>query len=142
MKDRVAGAAAGRSNVEWLGHRPVADVHALMRRADMLVFPSEWYETFGRVAAEAFAAGTPVVAADIGAIAELVEHGRTGLLFRPGDPEDLAAQVGWALSHPSQLRRMREEARAEFEAKYTAEINYLALMEIYGAALERKKAPA
>jgi glycosyltransferase involved in cell wall biosynthesis len=142
LRDQVRRAAAGRSNLEWLGHRPVADVHALMRRADMLVFPSEWYETFGRVAAEAFAAGTPVVAADIGAIAELVEHGRTGLLFRPGDPEDLAAQVGWALSHPSQLRRMREEARTEFEAKYTAETNYLALMEIYEAALERKKATA
>ena len=108
----------------------------------MLVFPSEWYETFGRVAAEAFAAGTPVIAADIGAVAELVEHGRTGLIFRPGDPEDLATQVEWALSHPAELRGMREEARAEFEAKYTAETNYLALMEIYEAALERKKAPA
>ncbi len=103
---------------------------------------SEWYETFGRVAAEAFATGTPVVAANIGAVAELVDHGRTGLLFRPGDPEDLAARVGWALSHPAELRRMREEARVEFEAKYTAERNYLALMEIYGAALARKKAPA
>ena len=37
---------------------------------------------------------------------------------------------------------MREEARVEFEAKYTAERNHLALMEIYGAALARKKAPA
>jgi glycosyltransferase involved in cell wall biosynthesis len=142
LKDRVAGAAAGRSNVEWLGHRPVADVHALMRRADMLVFPSEWYETFGRVAVEAFAAGTPVIAANIGAVAELVEHGRTGLEFRPGDPEDLVTQVEWALSHPAELRRMRDEVRAEFEAKYTAERNYRALMEIYQAARERKKVPA
>ena len=142
LKDRVAKAAATRSDVEWLGHRPVAEVHRLMGEADLLVFPSEWYETFGRVAAEAFATGTPVVAADIGAVAEVVEHGRTGLLFRPGDPEDLASQVDGLLSQPELLRRMRREARAEFEAKYTAEINYLALMEIYGAALERKKAPA
>ncbi len=139
LKDQVVRVAAKRSDVEWLGHRPVADVHALMRKAEMLVFPSQWYETFGRVAAEAFAAGTPVIAANIGAVAELVEHGRTGLKFRPGDPEDLATQVEWALSHPSELRRMREEVRAEFEAKYTAERNYLALMEIYDAALERKK---
>ncbi len=142
LKDQVVRVAAKRSDVEWLGHRPVADVHALMRKAEMLVFPSQWYETFGRVAAEAFAAGTPVIAADIGAVAELVEHGRTGLKFRPGDPEDLATQVEWALSHPSELRRMREEVRAEFEAKYTAERNYLALMEIYDAALERKKVTA
>jgi glycosyltransferase involved in cell wall biosynthesis len=142
LKDEVARAAATRPNVEWLGHRPVAQVHALMKKTDMLVFPSEWYETFGRVAAEAFAAGTPVLAADIGAVAELVEHGRTGLKFRPGDPEDLATQVDWALSQPARLRRMRGEARAEYEARYTAEINYPKLMEIYEGALERKKVPA
>jgi glycosyltransferase involved in cell wall biosynthesis len=142
LKDRVVEAAARQSNVEWLGHRPVEDVHALMRKADMLVFPSEWYETFGRVAAEAFAAGTPVIAANIGAVAELVEHGRTGLKFCPGDPEDLVTQVEWALSHPAELRRMRGEVRAEFESKYTAERNYRALMEIYEAALGRKKVPA
>ena len=142
LKDQVVRVAAKRSDVEWLGHRPVADVHALMRKAEMLVFPSQWYETFGRVAAEAFAAGTPVIAANIGAVAELVEHGRTGLRFRPGDPEDLATQVEWALSHPAELRRMRAEVRAEFETKYTAERNYLALMEIYEAALGRKKVTA
>ena len=142
LRDRVMGAAARQSNVEWLGHRPVGDVHELMGKADMLVFPSQWYETFGRVAAEAFAAGTPVIAANIGAVAELVEHGRTGLKFRPGDPGDLVTQVEWALSHPAGLRSMREEVRAEFEAKYTAERNYRTLMEIYEAALERKMVPA
>jgi glycosyltransferase involved in cell wall biosynthesis len=142
LRDRVVEAAATQSNVEWLGHRSVADVHALMGKADMLVFPSQWYETFGRVAAEAFAAGTPVIAANIGAVAELVEHGRTGLKFRTGDPEDLVTQVEWALSHPTELRSMREEVRAEFEAKYTAERNYRTLMEIYEAALERTKVRA
>jgi glycosyltransferase involved in cell wall biosynthesis len=142
LRDQVVEAAARQSNVEWLGHRPVEDVHALMGKADMLIFPSQWYETFGRVAAEAFAAGTPVIAANIGAVAELVEHGRTGLKFRPGDPEDLVTQLEWALSHSAELRSMREEVRAEFEAKYTAERNYRALMEIYEAALERKKVPA
>jgi glycosyltransferase involved in cell wall biosynthesis len=143
LRNHVQRAAASRRiNVEWLGHKPVADVHALMRKADMLIFPSRWYETFGRVAAEAFAAGTPVIGANIGAIAELVEHGRTGLHFRPGDPEDLATQVEWALSHPVDLRLMREEARSEFEAKYTAESNYQALMGIYESALGRKKVSA
>jgi glycosyltransferase involved in cell wall biosynthesis len=141
-KERVAAAAATRPDVELLGHRPVAEVHALMKRADLLIFPSQWYETFGRVAAEAFATGTPVVAADIGAVAELVDHGRTGLKFRPGDPRDLAAQVDGLLSKPSRLRRMRVEARAEFEARYTADRNYPRLMEIYRAALESKRGPA
>ncbi len=80
---------------------------------------------------EAFAKGTPVIAANIGAIAELVDSGRTGLLFRPGDREDLIRQVEWANAHPEELLQMRRNARAEFEAKYTAEENYRQLLGIY-----------
>jgi glycosyltransferase involved in cell wall biosynthesis len=69
----------------------------------MLDFPSKGYETFGRVAADAFAAGTPGIFANIGAVAELVEHGHTEPKFRPGDPEDLVTQVEWALAHSAQL---------------------------------------
>ncbi len=115
------------------------EVYALMGEASVLVFPSEWYETFGRVAVEAFAKGTPAIAANIGAIAELVDHGRTGLHFRPGNPEDLAAQVERALNSPAELAHMRREARAEFESKYTAEENYRRLIEIYEMATERRK---
>jgi glycosyltransferase involved in cell wall biosynthesis len=113
-----------------------------MRKADMLIFPSEWYEGFSRVTAEAFAAGTPIIVADIGAATELVEHGRTGLKFRPRDPEDLAAQTGWFFSNPEEHARMRREIRAEYEAKYTAERNHQMLMEIYDSALKCKGAPA
>jgi glycosyltransferase involved in cell wall biosynthesis len=142
LREQVVEAPDRHPCVEYLGYRPAEEVHGLMKEASMLVFPSEWYETFGRVAAEAFATATPVIAADIGAIAELVEHGHTGLRFRPGDPEDLAAQVGWFLSHPEEHARMRREARAEFEAKYTAERNHQMMMEIYESALEREEAPA
>lgn len=62
---------------------------------------------------------------------EVTEDGRTGLHFRPGDPEDLAAKVEWLLAHPEELARMRKEARAEYETKYTAERNYEQLMAIY-----------
>jgi glycosyltransferase involved in cell wall biosynthesis len=142
LTEQVVEAANRHPYVKYLGYRPAEEVYALMKEASMLVFPSEWYETFGRVVAEAFATATPVIAADIGVVAELVEPGHTGLRFRPGDPEDLAAQVGWFLSHPEEHARMRREARAEFEAKYTAEKNHQMLMEIYESALEREEAPA
>lgn len=131
----------GRSlpGIAALGYRPAGAVLDLMGEAAFVVFPSEWYETFGRVAIEAFAKGAPVIASNIGAVAELVEHGRTGLLFRPGDPDDLAAQVEWLLSHPAQAAGMRREARAEFLAKYTAERNYQALMEIYESVIQGAK---
>lgn len=131
LASQVAEAAEKIPKIEWLGRRPIAEVHALMGEAMVLIFPSKWYETFGRVAVEGFAKGTPTIAANIGAIAELVDRGRTGLHFQPGNPTDLAAQVEWILEHPTQLAQMRQEARAQFEAKYTAQENYRRLMEIY-----------
>jgi glycosyltransferase involved in cell wall biosynthesis len=103
----------------------------------VLVFPSKWYETFGRVAVEAFAKGTPAIAANLGAIAELVEDGRTGIRFQPSDPVDLAAKVDWILNHPEPLAAMRRQARAEYLAKYTPDRNYEQLMAIYEGVRRR-----
>jgi glycosyltransferase involved in cell wall biosynthesis len=131
LADQVAKAAQRLPQVEWLGRRPMLDVYDLMGEAQVLICPSQWYETFGRVIVEAFAKGTPAIVANLGAIAELINPGRTGLHFRPGDSEDLVAKVEWMRSHPAELAQMRREARAEFEAKYTAEKNYQKLIEIY-----------
>lgn len=124
--------------VAWRGWQSPPDVYDLMGQAQMLVFPSEWYETFGRVAMEAFATGTPVIVSNIGGQAERVEHNRTGRLFEAGDPADLARQVEWALDHPAAWRQMRKEARADFEKRYTAARNYEMLMDIYDATLHRR----
>ncbi|MDB9315919.1 glycosyltransferase family 4 protein [Spirulina sp. CS-785/01] len=134
LSEVVKDAETRVAGVEWVGRRPLEEVHQLMGEATMLIFPSKWYETFGRVAVEAFAKGTPVIAANIGAIAELVQDGDTGLHFRPGDAEDLASKVDTLLSNPQQLGKMRETVRAEYEQKYTAQQNYHRLMEIYQQA--------
>ena len=134
LADQVVEASKKLGSVEWLGRKSIKEVHALMGEATVVIFPSKWYETFGRVAVEAFAKGTPVIAASIGAIAELIEHRRTGLHFRPGDAQDLATQVEFALAHPKELAQMRSEVRREFEAKYTAKQNYRQLMDIYNLA--------
>lgn len=117
-------------------------MYSLIGEAKFLIFPSKWYETFGRVAIEAFSKGTPVIASKHGAIEEIVEHKRTGIHFKPGDPEDLASQVAWALSHEQELTQMRQEARIEFEAKYTAQANYQKLMDIYEAVTRKSSLAA
>jgi len=124
--------------VEVLGRRSREEVFALMRSASFLLFPSEWYEGFPMTIAEAFACGLPVVVSQLGAMDEIVEDGRTGLLFEPGNPEDLAEKVEWAWTHPKEVKRMGEEARREYEEKYTAERNYRMLMEIYQHAIEKR----
>lgn len=136
LAPKVAAAASQLRGVEWLGRRDRAAVRQLMAAAAVLVFPSIAYETFGQVIAEAYAAGTPVIASSHGAAAELVDPGRTGALVRPGDAADLAAQVD-ALSSSGSLRAMRAAARARFERCFTAGTNYESLLTIYRGALTR-----
>ena len=92
------------------------------------------------VVAEAFAAGLPIIASRLGALAELVEDGTTGLHFSANDPLDLAAKVQWATANPERMREMGVNARATYERRYTPEINFERLMAIYGEALALKTA--
>ena len=110
-----------------------------MDGARFLICPSEWYEPFGRVVIEAFSCGVPVLAARIGALEGLVDRDRTGRLFHPGDPDDLARHVGWLLNHD--LAAMRRAARRQFECHYSAEENYARLMAIYRRAIDAAAAP-
>ena len=123
------------SHVHILGHQTNTEILVLMKRARFLVFPSEWYEGFPMTITEAFACGLPVVASRLGAMAEIIDESRTGLHFDPGDPQDLAAKVEWAWSHPEAMQAMGQEARKEYEEKYTAERNYKMLMDIYHHAV-------
>lgn len=124
------------SNVRHLGFCDRVTVGRHLSRAAFLVMPSICYETFGLVILEAYANGTPVIASRLGAIADLVRVGVTGLLFAPGDAADLAAKLRWAVEHPVEMARMGQAARAEYEANYTADINYRQLMTIYDEAIQ------
>jgi len=117
--------------VEWLGYQGREKVVNLMKEAAFLVLPSLWYENMPLVLLEAFSMGLPVIASNVGALRDLVESGRTGLLFEPGDDKSLAARVDNLLSNPSLLSAIRQQVRAEYEAKYTAEKNFLQLRKIY-----------
>src|SRR5207248_11750079 len=115
MAEQVKAAAAANPNVEYLGRRPLSELLDVIGGAACLVMPSVWYETFGRTIIEAYAKGTPVLASRLGAMAELVDDGRTGLLFEPGNAGDLAARADDLLADPGRLARMRQAAREEYE---------------------------
>ncbi len=120
--------------VDLMGYLPRDKGIDVMKQSRFLVFPSIWYETFGRTIIEAFACGIPVIASRLGAMAELVHDGETGLLFTPGDADDLAEKINWLWHHPNEASRMGRTARIEYEEKFTPDHNYELLMAIYQKA--------
>ncbi len=127
--DRAA--LEGIPNVELLGALPAAEVMAQMGRSLALLLPSVWYENFPRTLVEAFAMGLPVIASRIGALAELIDDGRTGLLFDVGDAQDLARRGREALADPQRMRAIGRAAHAIYQADYTPQANYSRLIDIY-----------
>lgn len=129
----------GKPGVVRLGGLSSGAVQREMNEAMVLIVPSIWYENFPRTIVEAFASGLPVIASRIGALADIIRDGETGLLFTPGDARDLADKMAWAQAHPAEMRRMGKEARQTYERLYTPEINYQILMDIYSAAIAETK---
>lgn len=138
MDVRVRETAGKCPHLEWLPGKTDEEVRELMRAAKFLILPSVNYEGFPKTIVESLSVGTPVVASNLGAMAELLDDGRTGRLFRPGDSADLAAVIEKLYRDETLLGGMRQNARREFEDKYTAARNYDVLMEIYDDAIERR----
>lgn len=136
-----ADARRRRVPVTWVGFVPDDELAVLLAAADVAVVPS-LYEPFGLIALEAQAAGTAVVASDVGGLADLVVDGCTGLLVPPGQPRALAAALDQLLADPalraSLARRARRRVRREFTWAAVAE----STAAVYAAAVDRHAAPA
>jgi glycogen synthase len=109
LREQARRLRLGRS-VRWAGFVQDDELAALSGAADAVVVPSI-YEPFGLVGLETAAAGTPLVAADVGGLRELVEHGRTGLRFAAEDVAGLADAVTAVLSDQVLARRLARAAR-------------------------------
>lgn len=129
--DEAMSATAGQA---WLGARPLSEVLERMRRASYLLLPSVCYEGFPRTIVEAFACATPVIASRRGSLAELIEDGRTGLLFDPTDPADMVERLKWADAHPLAMRQMGQAARRVYEERFSPARNHELLMQVYDRA--------
>lgn len=135
LEPMVMEAAARIPSIEHVGMLTPAEVMDKMGQADVFILPTEFYEGHPRAAVEAFARRVPVVASRIGAMQEMVEDGKTGFLFTPGDADDLVDTVNRALSDADRLANVGLRARKQFEAKYSAETNFQTLMGIYESVL-------
>lgn len=127
------------SNVEIVGFVSGAEKSALLGKAIVSIIPSECYENFPMAALESFAAGTPVMASRIGGLPELVEEGKNGLLFEPGNAEDLSAKIRYFYSNRGMAFNMSRYTRESFEKRYSAERHYDRLTQIYNKAIKMNR---
>ena len=135
----VTAACEKNPAITWMGRRTLDEIFDTVGKAELLVFPSQCYETFGRVAVEAFAVGTPVVASGHGAMADVVgRDGRLGAVFTPGDAASLVEHVRTLRADPALTTSMRRTVRHEYENLYTGERNHTRMMEIYATAMARR----
>jgi glycosyltransferase involved in cell wall biosynthesis len=130
LQGLVEAATARNEAIEYLGRKTLPEVLDYLGRAMFLVFPAEWLEPFGRAIAEAYSKGTPVIGAETLSIRDMIEDSHTGVLYKSGHCEDLAARVLSLAADPERLRQMRVNARQRYLRDYTEEVNYKLMAEI------------
>jgi glycosyltransferase involved in cell wall biosynthesis len=129
VRGRVA--AESLEQVEVTGPLSHPETLDRLRRAGMLVFPSIWYEGLPYAILEALAAAIPVIAARLGAQAEIVTDGLNGLLFEPSDALGLAAAVRKLVSSAPLAQELSRGAAEVFVERYSPERSYARLLDVY-----------
>jgi glycosyltransferase involved in cell wall biosynthesis len=128
--ERLA-AELGLANVEFAGHLRGAELERAVADSRFTVLPSHAYETMGKTILESYAEGRAVVATDLGSRRELVHEGKTGLLYRTGDVDQLASAIRFLSSQPELADRMGRAGRELVQQRHTAEAHYEALVGLY-----------
>jgi len=129
--------AGAPPNVRFVGSLSKDQLQEFYGGARFAVVPSVCFETFGLAAAEAMSYGLPVIASRIGGLPEVVEDGRTGLLFEPGNDVELAAKLDSLWHDEARCREMGRAARQKVEREYGADVFFERLMGAYERAIRR-----
>ena len=117
------------SNAEWVGFKQGEELEMLIRKAKLSICGSEWYENCPFSVIESQMYGTPVIGSRMGGIPELIQDGKTGLLFHAGNVEELVECIRKMWYSDGILERFSKNClTAEIE---TAETYYEKLMKIY-----------
>jgi glycosyltransferase involved in cell wall biosynthesis len=126
-----------KERVFFMGQQTPEEVAGLYKASHVVVVPSVWYENMPNVVLEAMAHGRPVVASNLGSLAEMVRDGETGLLFEAGNAESLAAKLEDLMNSRQKIAAMGGEARAYIQAKHSPEEHLSRLYELFQSCVQQ-----
>jgi len=129
-------------NVQFAGHMRGEELERAIAASRFTVLPSHAYETLGKTILESYAQARAVVATDLGSRRELVQAGKTGLLYRTGDVEQLASAIRFLSSQPDLAEQMGRAGWERVRRGYTPEAHYEALVGLYEQVIDTKKQSA
>jgi glycosyltransferase involved in cell wall biosynthesis len=119
------------SNVEFAGELHGAELDRAIASSRFTVLPSHAYETLGKTILESYARARPVIATDLGSRRELVHAGKTGLLYKTGDVEQLASAITLFSSQPELIEEMGVAGLKHVRRNHTPQGHYEALIRLY-----------
>ena len=120
-----------KSNIKYHGELSRDEVLEFIKKSKFLIYPSEWFEIFGMAIIEAFNHGTLVLASKIGSIKNIIQDKVTGILFEPGNVNDLVNKINWIRNNPNKCDQIIKNAKKEFNNNYSSKKNYMQLLKIY-----------
>jgi glycosyltransferase involved in cell wall biosynthesis len=127
------------TNVSSKGFKTGIELNRYIQDARLLVLPSEWCEIFLLSIIDGFSHSKPVIASSIGAIPEIIEHGKDGLLFPPGDVKTLVAHIKQIWSNPSLAMSMGKTGYNKVLERYNASIYCRRLLTLYEETIARAR---
>lgn len=127
---------------EFAGHLTGEKLEATLRKASVIVVPSEWHENSPLSILEAMAHAKPIVASRIGGIPELVRDGVTGLLFEPKNSRELSSRIATLLNDADLRSRFGKQARRTVEAEYSLRRHGAALLSLYESLVGQFQSPS
>ena len=128
------------ANVEFLGYRTGEELYDLVRHARFVCVPSEWYENNPMTIVESYSLGVPVIGAKIGGIPEIVEEGKTGLLFESGNVDRLRDCISSSLAlEEEDYQQMRRNARRFADLKFNPDKYISDLLDFYQTVIDANK---
>lgn len=129
LLDRFKNNHKNNANIEFIGYKEWEELRNIIKKAQFFVIPSECYENNPLSVIESFALGTPVIGANIGGIPELIDEGRTGLIFQSGNQDDLQNKIEYFYDNLLDKNfgiNTRDEANRRFIAsRYYEKITHL-----------------